>query len=192
MNVVREAYGLPNAWLISLDYSGSTCTFTLLPQGTEKLLQSGPFDEGYSRSFCGNCQHSSNHNAALARGGLRVEGGGKCNESSNGRRVSVCMHLNPALWTHGHTQHKQLHHWEIHVSWNALNANQFTETYFKALLLWYTLTCKSMKATRKTIDRNLARICFMLYYGLIITVIIINNNILIKKKNNIIMTTIIK
>lgn len=29
MNVLQEAYGLLSAWLISLDYAGSTCIFCL-------------------------------------------------------------------------------------------------------------------------------------------------------------------
>lgn len=149
MNVFQEAYGLLNAWLISLDYNGSTSTFTLPPWGREKWLQSGPSDEGYSRSFCGNCQHSSNQNAALARGGLRVEGGGRCNESSNGRQGGEkrSMYLNPALWTlDTDTQRKSSNNYIVRRFVKCFNC--FTDTYFKAVLLWYTLSC--VKANRKT------------------------------------------
>ncbi len=117
-------------------------------QGPWKMTAVRAFNERYSRSFSGHCQRPSNHNTALARGGLRVKRGGRCIELSNGRREKVCMCMcvyaskSSSLST-GHRYKtqilNQLCSCEIHVNWNALIANQFTKAYFKAWFLWYTL-----------------------------------------------------
>ncbi len=151
MNVLEEAYGLLRAWLLSLDYPGSTCIFCLshfFSRGREKWLQSGPLMKGILEASVDTVSAPSNHNTALARGGLRVKRGGRCIELSNGRREKVCMCMcvyaskSSSLST-GHRYKtqilNQLCSCEIHVNWNALIANQFTKAYFKAWFLWYTL-----------------------------------------------------
>lgn len=152
MNVLQEAYGLLSAWLISLDYPGSTCIFCLshFCSGAMKndcsqgLLMKGILEA--SVETVSACPITTQH----WRGEVwEWKGEGDAMSSRMGdekKKKSVCMCAYASKSSSLSTGHRyttqilnQLCSYEIHVNWNTLIANQFTKSYFKALLLWYTL-----------------------------------------------------